>query len=37
MRKLIIKIERHVIDDCFNLNMNNDFEFKLIGKNFNVF
>ena len=34
MRKLKIIIERDFIKDCFKLNMNNDFEYKLIGKIF---
>ena len=29
MRKLKIIIERDFIEDCFNLNMNNDLEFKV--------
>ena len=37
MRQLKIIIERDFSEDCFNLNMNNDFEFKLIGKIFLFF
>ena len=37
MRKLIIKIERNFIGDCFNLSMNNDFECWLFGKIFLCF
>ena len=29
MRQLKIKIERDFIEDCFKLNMNNDFELSL--------
>ena len=37
MRQIKIIIERYFIKDCFKLNMNNDFEYKLIGKNFLFF